>query len=615
MSADSRKVLTFGAVVGRGFGLDLLEAVGDVTGEALLTALEEAEANYLIMPMPGRAPRWEFSHALIRQTLAAGLSLPRRQRLHLKVADAIERAAGSNAEQYASDLAHHLFQAGTAVDSAKTVRFLGLAGDQALAAGAFDEALRQFNDALSIQDEADQRQIADLRYKKGRALRSLGRWEEAIAEWTHALSIYKEGGDRAAIAPVCWDMGYLMVWSARGKEAVEVARRGLEALGPEASADRCRLLAIGGWGLGNAAERADEVMAGDEMLSRSLAMAEVLRDPRAHQETLLASAYKHMLCMRSSEQAEAALRAAELLRVASDLWNMTDALALFQLASAFRGHLDGVARFEGETERLVQRFGNIGAEILALWARGQRDWMVAGDLDEFERFVERIVNLSATATPFVTIYETWRAHASLWRGRWEEARDRAQDVTRREPPGVMVGHHWSCFFLCECFLNHRETALDMLDERRTGLPGSGQANTAGAWTMLLNVIEGLALLRERKAAAALYPLALEAIETETVSGWDARRLLQTVAGIAAAAGGQWEQAETHYQMALRQAHEIPFRSEQPEARRWYAQMLLDRNASGDRDKARTLLGEAVEMYHTIGMPRHVEMAKERLKKT
>ena len=33
-------------------------------------------------------------------------------------------------------------------------------------------------------------------------------------------------------------------------------------------------------------------------------------------------------------------------------------------------------------------------------------------------------------------------------------------------------------------------------------------------------------------------------------------------------------------------------------------MLLDRNAPGDRDKARTLLGEAIEMYQQIGMPRH-----------
>ena len=616
VSTDSRKVLTFGAVVGRGFGLDLLEAVGDVTGDALLTALEEAEANYLIMPMPGRAPRWEFSHALIRQTLAAGLSLPRRQRLHLKVADAIERAAGSNAEQYASDLAHHLFQAGTAADSAKTVRFLGLAGDQALAAGAFDEALRQFNDALSIQDEADQRQIAELRYKKGRALRSLGRWEEAIEEWKQALSIYEGLGDRAATATVCWETAYLLVWIARGAEAAHVARRGLETLGPEASADRCRLLAMGGMALGLFAERSAEVMAGDDMLSQSLAMAEALGDPRAHREVLFASMYKHFFALRSPEQADTGLRAAELLRSAGDLWNLADVLTHFQLASVFRGRLDGVAQFEEETETLVQRLGHLGAEVCAQWARGLRDWLVTADLDQFEASAQRCVEVCSRADmPWGSIYKTWLALASVWRGHWEEARDRAQDAASREPPGVVAGQSWSCLFLCECLLDHRETALALLEERRSGLPRTGRPNTVGAWMMVLRVIEGLAVLREREAAAELYPLAREAIETGTLTGWDAHRLVQTVAGIAAAAGGQWARAETHYQTALRQAHEIPFRSEQPEVRRWYAGMLLDRNQAGDRDKARTLLGEAVEMYQAIGMPRHVGMAQEILKQT
>ncbi len=83
-----------------------------------------------------------------------------------------------------------------------------------------------------------------------------------------------------------------------------------------------------------------------------------------------------------------------------------------------------------------------------------------------------------------------------------------------------------------------------------------------------------------------------------------------VAGIAAACGEQWDVAQEHYETALKQAHDLPHKIAQPEVRRWYARMLLDRHADGDRDKARTLLGEAIEMYQTIGMPKHVEMAEE-----
>ena len=42
-------------------------------------------------------------------------------------------------------------------------------------------------------------------------------------------------------------------------------------------------------------------------------------------------------------------------------------------------------------------------------------------------------------------------------------------------------------------------------------------------------------------------------------------------------------------------------------------MLLERNAPGDRDKARQLLTEAIEMYRRLGMPKHVEMAETMLR--
>ena len=82
--------------------------------------------------------------------------------------------------------------------------------------------------------------------------------------------------------------------------------------------------------------------------------------------------------------------------------------------------------------------------------------------------------------------------------------------------------------------------------------------------------------------------------------------------ISAACGEQWDVAERHFQIALEQAHEMPVRSEQPEVRRWYARMLLDRRQPGDEDRARELLDEAILMYEEIGMPRHLEMAREML---
>jgi hypothetical protein len=53
---------------------------------------------------------------------------------------------------------------------------------------------------------------------------------------------------------------------------------------------------------------------------------------------------------------------------------------------------------------------------------------------------------------------------------------------------------------------------------------------------------------------------------------------------------------------------MPHRVEQPEVRRWYARMLLDRNGPGDRQRARNLLTEARAAFEQVEMPKHVEMA-------
>ena len=68
-------------------------------------------------------------------------------------------------------------------------------------------------------------------------------------------------------------------------------------------------------------------------------------------------------------------------------------------------------------------------------------------------------------------------------------------------------------------------------------------------------------------------------------------------------------AEDHFRIAMEQAETVPQRLEQAEIRRFHAMMLIDRAAPEDRENARTLLGEALETYTQIGMPRHIEMTQ------
>jgi hypothetical protein len=70
LGESTRKVLSVASVIGLRFAVPVLEA-GSPDGDAVLDALEQAEAAHLLRPSEGgRELRYEFVHALARQTAA-----------------------------------------------------------------------------------------------------------------------------------------------------------------------------------------------------------------------------------------------------------------------------------------------------------------------------------------------------------------------------------------------------------------------------------------------------------------------------------------------------------------------------------------------------------------
>ncbi len=91
-------------------------------------------------------------------------------------------------------------------------------------------------------------------------------------------------------------------------------------------------------------------------------------------------------------------------------------------------------------------------------------------------------------------------------------------------------------------------------------------------------------------------------------------MFATAAGIAAACAKEWSRAEAHHQRAIQQA-DAAYRVCQPDARVWYADMLLARGDEGDRERARVLLAEALALYEAIGMPNFARRTSARLATT
>ena len=72
------------------------------------------------------------------------------------------------------------------------------------------------------------------------ALRSVGRWDDALRTMNEALDLYQELGRTDALGRLSWAMVSQLTWTARIMEAVQAARRALAALGDITSVDRAR---------------------------------------------------------------------------------------------------------------------------------------------------------------------------------------------------------------------------------------------------------------------------------------------------------------------------------------------------------------------------------------
>jgi len=153
LSEHCNETLTIAAVIGREFTLEQVRPlIEGMTEDRLLEVLEEALAARVIEELPQAVGRYQFTHALIQETLAGELSTTRKVRLHARIAEALEELYLDNVEAHAAELAHHFTEAQTALGTDKLIVYSSLAGERALATYAYEEALAHIQRALAAKE-------------------------------------------------------------------------------------------------------------------------------------------------------------------------------------------------------------------------------------------------------------------------------------------------------------------------------------------------------------------------------------------------------------------------------------------------------------------------------
>lgn len=152
MSDRCNDVLTTAAVAGRAFSIDvLLRLQEEMSEDDLIDSLDEALSARILDERSDSVGQYQFTHALVQQTLIEELTLTRRVKLHARIARSLEELYGEEADDHAAELVTHFAEAETILGREKIARYSLLAGKQAEDRFARNEAKRHYQRGVEIR--------------------------------------------------------------------------------------------------------------------------------------------------------------------------------------------------------------------------------------------------------------------------------------------------------------------------------------------------------------------------------------------------------------------------------------------------------------------------------
>jgi len=233
LSEPCNRMLAAASFMPSGAPWEVLRAIVDESEDRLLDLLDEALAAQVVRERAGASATYEFTHALIRETLYAEVSTPRRVRLHRRIGEAMEQAFAGRIDAHLADLAFHFHEGGG--DAAKAVEYSARAAEAAMALSAFEEAARHYERALDLGAASLPREKrTEMETRRGKALSAAGAWSKAREAFERAL----EGTtpeDREGRAERLVDLCEACFWA---MDIAAVDRASEEAIALAASSNR-----------------------------------------------------------------------------------------------------------------------------------------------------------------------------------------------------------------------------------------------------------------------------------------------------------------------------------------------------------------------------------------
>ena len=374
VSDEARAALRLAAVIGREFSRVLLDAAG---GSAALDGAlaEAARAGLVAEREPGR---WRFHHVLLRETIYRDLDAGERQRLHARVAAALE-ATGD--PQRLAELSHHFAAAGSLGDPAKTIRYARQAGERALQIYAHEEAVAPLQLALDTLGSAggvdNDRLRVDLLLLLAEARRRGADRARVRAACTEAAETARRLGDPVRLGRVALQLGADFTFAFVDPLLVGLCEEALAGLGDAQPEMRARLMAR----LAAARQPAADLDAPVALAREGIALARRLGDRATLAAVLRDARAAHLPMDRLEDRLALDLEALALAYESGDKSAALQALLRLAVERSEEGLFPSALGHLDQADRLAD-------ELRQPHLRGYSGWLRASIASALGRFAE-----------------------------------------------------------------------------------------------------------------------------------------------------------------------------------------------------------------------------------
>jgi TOMM system kinase/cyclase fusion protein len=199
LSPEARETVQLGAILGREFRYELLAGVSAKEESLLRADLRElSHAGLLFSRAGGRAGRYLFKHALIRDAAYDAMTRPTRQSMHARVAAVLQQRFADVERDQPETLAQHFERGG---DLEAAITYWIRAGYRTVSRGAYVESIHHLQRGLEVLEGLPSR--AHLREQELDLVQTLGMG--LLATQGYASPAVEETFDRAL--RLCGELG------------------------------------------------------------------------------------------------------------------------------------------------------------------------------------------------------------------------------------------------------------------------------------------------------------------------------------------------------------------------------------------------------------------------